>query len=50
MTNKAAESYLFLKTKNIYINNNNLPLVKEKIVNIINDVMYKNFTNFLENE
>jgi hypothetical protein len=50
MTNKAAKSYLFLKTKNIYINNNNLPLVKEKIVNIINDVMCKNFTNFLENE
>jgi hypothetical protein len=48
--NETAKSFLFSKTQNIYINNNNLPLVKEKIVNIINDVMYKNFTNFLENE
>lgn len=50
MTNKAAKSYLFSKAQKIYINNNNLPLIKEKIVNIINDVMCKNFTNFLENE
>jgi len=50
MMNETAKSFLCSKTQNIYINNNNLPLVKEKIVNIINDVMYKNFTNFLENE
>lgn len=50
MTNKAAKSFLFLKTENIYINNSNLPLIKEKIVNIINEVMNKNFTNLLENE
>jgi len=50
MMNETARSFLFSKTQKIYINNNNLPLVKEKIVNIINDVMYKNFTNFLENE
>jgi len=50
MMNETAKNFLFSKTQNIYINNNNLPLIKEKIVNIINDVMYKNFTNFLENE
>ena len=50
MTNKAAKNFLFSKTQNIYINNSNLPLIKEKIINIINDVMCKNFTNFLENE
>ena len=50
MMNETAKNFLFSKTQKIYINNNNLPLVKEKIVNIINDVMYKNFTNFLENE
>ena len=46
MMNETAKNFLFSKTQNIYINNNNLPLIKEKIVNII----YKNFTNFLENE
>lgn len=50
MTNKAAKNFLFSKTQNIYINSNNLPLVKEKLVNIINEMMCKNFTNFLENE
>jgi hypothetical protein len=47
---ESAKKFFFSKTQNIFINNDNLPLVKGKIVNIINDMMDKNFKKFLETE